>query len=105
MHPAVTGAKNKYTKRELWWNKSPPSQHFTARLHGKKRELGYDELPLSTDWNISLRMLCVTRLADSLEIVYTRQSWLAPRVTLSRQPSDPTPRVTLPSEPGLQFFM
>ena len=72
-----------------------PPDNFTARLHGKKREPGYDELPLSTDWNISVRMLCVVRLGpamrvDSLETVYTRTklahlSWppcLANRVTL-----------------------
>ena len=28
-----------------------------------------------------------------------------PRVTLSCQPSDPTPRITLPPEPGLQFLV
>ena len=75
-----------------------PPDNFTARLHGKKREPGYDELPLSTDWNISVRMLCVARLGparrvDSLETVYTRKKiGSSLRATLSRQPSDPTPQ-------------
>ena len=46
--------------------------------------LGYDELSLSTDWNISVHMLCVAwlgpaRRVDLLETVYMGKSWLAPQ--------------------------
>ena len=61
-----------------------PSQLYSASTW-KKHEPGYDELPLSTDWNISVRILCVARLGpagrvDSLETVYMRKSWIAPQV-------------------------
>ena len=87
-----------------------PGHYLPSPTTWKKREPGYDELPLSTDWNISVRMLCVRRLGparrvDSLETVTWEKVGSPPRVTPSRQPSDPTPRVTLPSEPGLQFLM
>ena len=79
-----------------------PSANFTARLHGKKREPGYDELSLSTDWNISVRMLCVARLGparrvDSLETVYTRKkNWLISQ----GHPVSPT---EWPYPPGLSY--
>ena len=62
-----------------------PRANFTERLHEKKkREPGYDELLLWTEWNISVRMLCVARLGlarrvDSLVNVYMSKSWLAPQ--------------------------
>ena len=64
----------------------------------KKCEPGFDKLPLSSDWNICMRMLCVARLGlarwvDSLETVYNWEKVGSPtRVILSCQPSDPTPR-------------
>ena len=81
---------------------SPLSQIYRASTW-KKHEPGYDELPLSTEWNISVRMLCVVRLGparrvDSLETVYMRTSWLTPQahpVSLTKWPypqSHPTPR-------------
>ena len=93
-HRSCTGPRNnKITIRRCLYGKkfargsgapsTLPSQLYRASIR-KKRELGYDELLLSRDWNVSLRMLCVTRLGparrvDSLETVYKRKSWLAPQ--------------------------
>ena len=77
-----------YGEKLAWAPEAPsPRANFTGRLHGKnvsrvmislrrirtkprclvrmRRRLGYDELPLSMDWNISVRMLCVTRLGPA----------------------------------------
>ena len=87
---------------EKSWPGAPsPRAIFTAHLFGKKHEPGYDKLPLSSNWNISLRMLCVTwldlaRLGKLIHVKpFTRERVGSPptaRVTLSCQPSDPTPR-------------
>ena len=63
-----------FSKALFIWRKVGPGKTWAG---------GYDKLPPSMDWNISVRMLCMTRLGsakrvDSLEIVYMRKSWLAP---------------------------
>ena len=88
---------------------SSPSQLYSASTW-KKCEPGYDKLPLSTDWNISVRMLCVAWLdpagrVDSLETVYMRKSWLAPQGHPVLPTEWPYPQGhPTPPEPGLQFY-
>ena len=73
-----------------------PRAKFTARLYGKN----VSRVMMSCRAQISA---CVTRLGparrvDSLETVYMRKSWLAPRVTLSL-----ANRVTLPPSQVYSF--
>ena len=88
-------------KLSLWPRGTLLPEPTLPRVYMKKSEPGQDRSPLSTDENIRLRILCVTRLGparrvDWLETVYMRKSWIAPQGhPFSRtEPRNPRARVS-----------